>query len=157
MKTVSNRACAEQFAQNALSMEMVEVQGNGSIFIRGRTIYSYGDHHPIATITKRGQVRLNVDRVSNTTSKQTGQVAGACSAIGVQIIRYSKKMEEDPHYRAAVEDAELRRNAQYSAREQARMAKIRSHLAKGSKRAQIEGFTGERRMVLAQEADDGAT
>jgi hypothetical protein len=49
---------------------------NGSMFIDGNTIYSYGKHFPMARHTD-GVILLTTDSYSNTTAKQLSQLGGA--------------------------------------------------------------------------------
>lgn len=52
---------------------------NGSIFFKGRVIYSYGYHFPMAAISEGGTVFLTYRGYSNTTAKHLGKVRAAIS------------------------------------------------------------------------------
>lgn len=52
----------------------------GNLYFNGRTIYSYGAHFPIATISDTpGTVLFTTRKYSNTTAKHISYVQGACS------------------------------------------------------------------------------
>jgi hypothetical protein len=78
---ISNREIARAFAQGATK----GVNNNGTIYIHGKTIYSYGPHWPMA-VRVGNALHVNRDRYSPTTSKQTGYVAGAAAGAGLKLI-----------------------------------------------------------------------
>jgi hypothetical protein len=78
---MTNHEIARAFAAGAIEGR----NGNGTIYIHGDTIYSYGSHWPMARRNGR-TVFVNRDKYSRTTSKQTGYVAGACACAGLTIV-----------------------------------------------------------------------
>lgn len=58
---------------------------NGSLFIEGDTIFSYGYHFPLAKRNADGTYWTNGDRYSKTTSKQQGMVRSAILMSGASI------------------------------------------------------------------------
>jgi len=74
---------AEMFAEGATS----GTTSNGSLFIEGDTIYSYGHHFPIAFLDRNKRIAyFNKDSYSHTTSCQQGIVKRNLMARGFAII-----------------------------------------------------------------------
>lgn len=82
-KALSNRELARAFAKGATEGRNT----NGTIYIRGNSIYSYGEHWPMAVRNGPKVVYVNSSKYSPTTSKQTGYVAGACAIEGLELVR----------------------------------------------------------------------
>jgi len=87
---MTNEGIARAFAEG-------ETKGRAcSMFIDGDTIYSYGYHWPIAKRLSGGVYLMNVNKYSQTTSKQTSKVRYAIQATGGMI--QDGKQPEDRRY-----------------------------------------------------------
>lgn len=67
---MTNKQIVEKFVSGATKGK----NSNGSMFIEGDTLYSYGYHFPLAKRNEDGTFWVNPDRYSVTTSKQQGMV-----------------------------------------------------------------------------------
>lgn len=59
---------------------------SGALIIKGRTLYSYGDHFPLATLARFGVLAVNMTKYSQTTSKVRNMVIRAANQRGFQIV-----------------------------------------------------------------------
>ena len=141
---VSNEKLAELYA-------MGETSGQGSnLFIRGDTIFSYGEHFKIAVrLTKMEQFASNVEHVfnsktfSNSTSKQQSQVrSNLRSYIELPDCDYSEKT-----LRAYVEElkakvTEIQTQQSKLKTKGKRFAQIQNKIVEAQERAkEVEMFT----------------
>ena len=82
---MTNREISQRFAKGATSGRT----SNKTIYIDGNVIYSYGAHWPMA-VRVGSKAYINGDKVSVTTSKQTGYVAGQLAIEGFETAYISK-------------------------------------------------------------------
>jgi hypothetical protein len=74
----------EQIISRFLNGATTGSNKQGSLFIEGDTLYSYGRHYPLAQ-RLLGAVWVNSARYSNTTSKQASLVRSAASRKGITL------------------------------------------------------------------------